>query len=145
MDLGIDGRTALVMGASRGLGRGIAESLAREGARVAMASRSRERVAEAADGISGETVPFEAHTSDLERLAALPGEVEAKLGPVEILVTNTGGPPPGGALDHPREGGGGADRALVLAPRTPADALLPGKRGRGWGRIGDAGAGSRRG
>jgi 3-oxoacyl-[acyl-carrier protein] reductase len=142
MDLGIDGRTALVMGASRGLGRGIAESLAREGARVAMASRSRERVAEAADGIRGETVPFEAHTSDLERLAALPGEVEAKLGPVEILVTNTGGPPLGGALDHPREEWEEAYRSLVLAPRTLADAVLPGMRERGWGRIVNVGSSS---
>ena len=42
---------------------------------------------------------FEADTADLERLARLPGEVEARFGPVEILVTNTGGPPVGLALD----------------------------------------------
>jgi 3-oxoacyl-[acyl-carrier protein] reductase len=142
MDLGIDGRTALVMGASRGLGRGIAEALAREGARVAMASRSRERVAEAADEIEGETAPFEAHTSDLERLAALPVEVEAELGPVEILVTNTGGPPLGGALDHAHDEWEEAYRSLVLALRTLAEAVLPGMRERGWGRIVNVGSSS---
>jgi 3-oxoacyl-[acyl-carrier protein] reductase len=135
MDLGLSGRTALVMGASKGLGRGIAAALAREGARVAMASRSRERVAEAAEAIDGETFAFEAHTSDLDWLAALPGEVESAVGPVEILVTNTGGPPLGGALDNPLEEWEEAYRSLVLAPRVLAEAVVPGMRERGWGRI----------
>lgn len=142
MDLGIEGKTALVMGASRGIGRGIAASLAREGARVAMVSRSRERTAEAAREIEGETVPFEAHTSDLDRLAELPGEVEVELGPVEILVTNTGGPPLGGALDHPHEEWEEAYRSLVLAPRTLAEAVIPGMRERHWGRIVNVGSSS---
>ncbi|MFL5891644.1 MAG: SDR family oxidoreductase [Solirubrobacterales bacterium] len=142
MDLGIEGKTALVMGASRGIGRGIAASLAREGARVAMVSRSRERTAEAAREIEAETVPFEAHTSDLDRLAELPGEVEAELGPVGILVTNTGGPPLGGALDHPHEEWEEAYRSLVLAPRTLAEAVIPGMRERHWGRIVNVGSSS---
>ena len=58
MDLGISGKTALVMGASRGIGRGVAAALAREGARVAMASRSRERLEAAAAEIDGETAVF---------------------------------------------------------------------------------------
>jgi 3-oxoacyl-[acyl-carrier protein] reductase len=140
MDLEIEGRTAVVMGASRGIGRGIAAVLAREGVRVAMASRSRERVAEAAAEIEGETVAFEAHTSDLDRLASLPAEVEAELGPVEILVTNTGGPPLGGALDHPHEEWQDAYRSLVLAPRVLAEAVLPGMRERKWGRIVNVGS-----
>lgn len=142
MDLGIEGKTALVMGASRGIGRAIAAALAREGARVAMASRSRERVAEAAAEIVGETAAFEADTSDLDRLAALPGEVEAELGPVDILVTNTGGPPLGGALDNPREEWEQAYRSLVLAPRVLAEAVLPGMRERGWGRVVNVGSSS---
>src|SRR4051812_8400032 len=123
MDLGIAGKTAPVMGASRGIGRGIAAALAAEGARVAMASRSRERVAEAAEAIGGETAAFEADTSELDRLAALPEEVAAELGPVEILVTNTGGPPLGGALDHAHEEWQEAYRSLVLAPRVLAEAV----------------------
>ncbi len=135
MELGIEGRTALVMGASRGIGRAIAAALAREGARVAMSSRSRERLAEAAAEIEGETAVFEAHTTDLDRLAALPAEVAESLGPVDILVANTGGPPLGGALDNPLPEWEQAYRSLVLAPRVLAEAVVPGMRERGWGRI----------
>lgn len=142
MDLGIEGRTALVMGASRGIGRGIAAALAREGARVAMASRSLERIEEAAAEIDGEAVAFEADTDDLKRLEALPAEVERALGPIDILVTNTGGPPLGATLDHPREEWELAYRSLVLAPRVLAEAVLPGMRERGWGRIVNVGSSS---
>jgi 3-oxoacyl-[acyl-carrier protein] reductase len=135
MDLGIGGRTALVMGASRGIGRGIAAALAREGARVAMASRSKGALREAAEGIEGETAIFRADTADEERMAALPEKVAKKLGPVEILVTNTGGPPLGGALDNPAEEWEAAYRSLVLAPKALIEAALPGMRERRWGRI----------
>jgi 3-oxoacyl-[acyl-carrier protein] reductase len=144
MDLGIGGRVALVMGASRGIGRGIAAALAREGARVAIASRSSERLAEAAGAIEGETATFAADTGDLERLAALPGEVAEAVGPVDILVTNTGGPPLGGALDHPIEQWADAYRSLVLAPRVLIEGVLPGMRDRGWGRIVNVGSTSMR-
>lgn len=140
MDLGIDGRVALVLGASRGIGRAIAAALAREGARVAMASRSRGRLEEAAAEISGEVRTFEADTGDLSRLGRLPGEVEAELGSVEILVTNTGGPPAGGPLDHGTEAWEEAYRDLVLAPRVLIEAVLPGMRKRGWGRIVNVGS-----
>lgn len=139
MDLGIKGRVALVMGASQGIGRGIAAALAREGARVAIASRSRERLEEAAAEI-GEAVPFVADTNDLEALARLPLEVAEKAGSPDILVTNTGGPPPGGALDHGFEEWEEAYRTLVLAPRILAGAVLPAMRARGWGRIVNVGS-----
>jgi 3-oxoacyl-[acyl-carrier protein] reductase len=133
MDLGLESRVALVMGASRGIGRGIAAALAREGARVAISSRSEGRLAEAA--IEGEVVPFAADTSDLERIGELPGEVAREVGPIEVLVLNTGGPPPGAALENSPQEWEKAFRSLVLAPRALVEAVLPGMRERGWGRI----------
>ena len=142
MDLGIDGRTALVMGASRGIGRGIAHALVREGARVGFASRSREDLELAAAEADGPAAVFEADTDDLDRLAALPAEVEDELGAIDILVTNTGGPPPGGALGHSLDEWEAAYRSLVLAPRVLAEAVIAGMRERGWGRIVNVGSSS---
>lgn len=135
MDLGIEGRTALVVAASKGIGRGIAEALAREGARVAISSRSEDSLRDAAKQIDGEVRIFAADTGDLDRVRGLPREVAEALGPTEILVLNTGGPPPGGALDNSLEGWEAAFRSLVLAPRVLAEAVVPGMRERGWGRI----------
>jgi 3-oxoacyl-[acyl-carrier protein] reductase len=165
MELGLEGRVALVMAASRGIGRGIATALAREGARVAIASRTRERIEAAAGEIAAavssaaddstaggadrdprpaEIVPFVADTDDLDRLAALPGEVEAALGPVGVLVLNSGGPPFGGALDQDLDEWQRAYRSLVLAPRVLTGAVVPGMRERGWGRIVNVGSSSTR-
>jgi 3-oxoacyl-[acyl-carrier protein] reductase len=135
VDLGIEGRTALVMAASRGIGKGIAGALAREGARVAISSRSDEALRAAAEEIGGEVRTFPADTADLDRLRALPGEVAEAFGPIDILVANTGGPPGGGALDNSLEEWEEAFRSLVLAPRVLIEEVLPGMRERGWGRI----------
>ena len=140
MDLGLEGKVALVMGASKGLGRAVAAALAREGAQVAIASRSAVRLAEAASEIGDRATPFVADATDLDRLARLPLEVAEELGRVDILVTNTGGPPPGGALDHGFEEWEEAYRSLVLAPRILAGAVVPGMRGEGWGRIVNVGS-----
>lgn len=144
MDLGLQGRVALVMGASQGIGRGIAAALAREGARVAIASRSQERIEEAAGAIEGDVSPFVADATDLDRLAELPAEVASSLGPVEILVANTGGPPLGESLMHELDEWQLAYRSLVLAPRVLAGAVVPGMRERGWGRIVNVGSSSTR-
>jgi 3-oxoacyl-[acyl-carrier protein] reductase len=140
VDLGLEERVALVMGASQGIGRAIAAALAREGARVAISSRSGERLDEAAAEIGGRAMPFVADTDDTERLSSLPAEVAEALGPVEILVANTGGPPFGSALEHDLDEWERAYRSLVLAPRVLAEAVVPGMRERGWGRIVNVGS-----
>jgi 3-oxoacyl-[acyl-carrier protein] reductase len=135
MDLGIEGRVALVMGASKGIGRGISEALAREGAKLAISARSAEGLEDCAAAIGEGVETFPADTGDLDRMAALPGEVSEALGPVEILVTNTGGPPAGGAFAHDAEEWEAAYTSLVQAPRVLAETVIPGMRERGWGRI----------
>jgi 3-oxoacyl-[acyl-carrier protein] reductase len=142
MDLGIEGRVALVMGASKGLGKGIAGALSREGARVAIASRSRERLDATVEELDGNVTAFVADAGDLDRLATLPKEVEDALGPIDILVTNTGGPPRGTALDNSIEEWEEAFRSLVLGVRVLVEAVLPGMRDRGWGRIVNVGSNS---
>src|SRR5688572_13803183 len=130
------------MGSSRGIGHGIASALAREGAKVALVSRSRARLEAAAARIDGETAVFEYDTAELSRLPKLPEDVADALGPVEILVTNTGGPPIGGALDHELDEWRRAYDSLMLAPRLLIEAVLPGMRERGWGRIVNVGSSS---
>jgi 3-oxoacyl-[acyl-carrier protein] reductase len=144
VELGLEGRVALVMGASGGIGRGIAAALAREGAKVAIASRSRERIDAAAKEIGAAVAPFVADAGDLDRLASLPAEVAAALGPLDVLVTNTGGPPLGGALEHALDDWEASYRSLVLAPRVLIGEVLPGMRERRWGRIVNVGSSSTR-
>lgn len=144
MDLGLDGRVALVMGSSSGIGLGIAAVLAREGARVAVVSRSRDRAEEAAATIEGEASPFVADTADLDGLSELPEEVAAALGPVDILVANTGGPPLGRALGHQVADWEQTYRSIVLAPRVLAGAVVPGMQERGWGRVVNIGSSATR-
>ncbi|MDX6581921.1 MAG: 3-oxoacyl-[acyl-carrier protein] reductase [Solirubrobacterales bacterium] len=144
MELGIEGKVALVMGASKGIGRGIAGALAREGAHVALASRSRGRLEEAAAEIGGTTAVFEYDTGELSRLPRLPGDVARQLGPIDILVTNTGGPPLGGSLDADVDEWRRAYDSLVLAPRLLIEVVLPGMRERSWGRIVNVGSSSTR-
>ena len=136
MDLGLDGRVALfVTGASQGIGRAIAAELAAEGARVAMASRSRERIDAAAAEIGAE--PFVHDMADLDAIPDLLAGVQERLGgPVEILICNSGGPPAGpDPLSFSREQWEAAYKLLVLGPLELVEHALPSMRERGWGRI----------
>jgi 3-oxoacyl-[acyl-carrier protein] reductase len=135
MELGIAGRVALVTGASKGMGRAIAAELASEGARVAISSRSRDRIDAAAAEIGA--TGFVHDSGDLDGSPRLVDEVERALGAqVDILVTNTGGPPGGpDPLAFPRDQWEAAYRDLVLAPMALVDRVVPAMRARGWGRV----------
>src|SRR4051812_5058617 len=100
MDLGIRGKVALVTGASAGLGEAVAMALAREGAKVAVSARRLALLENVARRVKEAGAPdscaLAAEQSDATALGAMVREAEARLGPVEILVVNGGGPRPGG-------------------------------------------------
>jgi 3-oxoacyl-[acyl-carrier protein] reductase len=134
MDLRIQGRVALVGGGSRGIGFGIAQALAAEGVRVAIAARDTERARPAADGIGAEVFGFD--SDDLDAIPGLLDGVESALGPVDIYIANTGGPPPGAdPLGFSREQWEAAHRTLVLSPMEIIQRVLPGMQERGFGRV----------
>ena len=134
MDLGISGKVALVTGASKGLGLGVADALAREGATVAISSRSRERIEATAARIGAQG--FVHDTADADGAAKLIAGVEQLLGPIEILVTNSGGPPASpDALSFGHEQWRAAYELLLLGALALVEAVMPGMRARGWGRI----------
>ncbi len=134
MDLGIEGRVALVTGASKGLGYGIARELIAAGASVAISSRSRERVEAAAAELGAR--PFVHDACDVDGVPGFVAAVEQTVGPIEILVANSGGPPADPdplsfTLDQWRE----AYDMLLLGQVALIEAALPAMRERGWGRV----------
>jgi 3-oxoacyl-[acyl-carrier protein] reductase len=133
MDLGLQGKVALVTAASSGIGFGIAQALAAEGATVAVSSRSRERIDAAAAKLGARPYVFD--SMDLDAAPGLIDAVEADLGPLSILVTNTGGPPGGDPLEFTRDQWEDAYRELVLSPLALIEHVAPGMRERGFGRI----------
>ena len=139
MDLGIEGRSALVAASSRGLGRAVAEELAAAGTDLTLCARGEEDLLAAARTIREEHgVAVEAVAADLSVPEEARGVVEAARkahGPVDILVTNTGGPPPGPFEEHGLEAWRSAYRGLLEGAVVLVRGVLPGMRERGWGRI----------
>jgi 3-oxoacyl-[acyl-carrier protein] reductase len=138
MELGLRGRTAVVGGATSGLGRASAVALAAEGCDLLLWSRGADALSATADELRS------AHGVRVERVvadatdpgaAAMVAEAAAAVGPIDILVSNAGGPP---TVDPTATDADGWQRAFQLLAATPielATRLLPGMRERGWGRI----------
>ncbi|MDM9620020.1 SDR family oxidoreductase [Rhizobium sp. S96] len=139
MDLGIKGKRALILASSRGLGHGIAVALAHEGANVLLCGRSGETLEANCKAINAEGKGnadwIWADLSDENFTETVTAAVASKLGGVDILVNNTGGPTPGTTEDMT------ADRletyffSMVLRVITLTNALLPAMKAQGWGRI----------
>jgi 3-oxoacyl-[acyl-carrier protein] reductase len=138
MDLGLDGKTAFVGGAGGGLGGAIAKELAREGARVALADANAESSARTEAEIvkaGGTALALALDTGDLDSFDAALATVERRLGEIDILVNNTGGPPPTQAAGNAPDLWHEHFRSMVLGLIHLTDAVLPGMRARGWGRV----------
>jgi 3-oxoacyl-[acyl-carrier protein] reductase len=128
MDLGLRGRRALVMGASSGLGRAAAEALLAEGTQVAISARGEQRLTETARQLGA--VGIVSDVSVPGAAAALVGEAERRIGPLDILVVNTGGPPAGQFADLSEAAWRTAFEALWMSSVGALLAALPGMRAR---------------
>lgn len=138
MDLGIKGRTALILAAGGGLGGAIAVALAREGARTAIAdidAASLETTARAVAAAGSESLPVVWDIGDSAATEPKLALIEQHLGPVDILVNITGGPPPSGASAIEPEGWRSHFEKMVLSVIGITDRVLPAMRKRRWGRI----------
>jgi 3-oxoacyl-[acyl-carrier protein] reductase len=136
------GRVALVTGASSGLGFASASALVRRGARLAIASRggekldaARQRLQAEAGAEGTEVMAVPADVRDADALARLTEEVERRLGPIDVLVANGGGPPAKPAFEITEEDWQAAIPLVFLFIPRLCRLVLPGMRERRWGRI----------
>ncbi len=141
MDLGIAGKWALVCGASKGLGRGCALALVREGVHVVVVARGREALEQTASELraqGGPAVQVLAVAEDITTVAGRAAVLAVAGGPgvnFDIVVTNAGGPPPGDFRDWDREAWIKAVDANMLTPIELIKATVDGMAARGFGRI----------
>ncbi|MQB07308.1 SDR family NAD(P)-dependent oxidoreductase [Agrobacterium tumefaciens] len=138
MDLGINGKTALVLGAGGGLGGAIASALAREGARVALGDidlAAAEATAARIQAEGGVAFPLAWDLGKLDQIESNVAQIEAKFGSVEILVNNTGGPKPSTVSGQEPALWRESFESMVLSVIALTDRVLPGMRERKWGRI----------
>lgn len=139
MDLGLRNRVALVCGASSGLGKAVAMGLAREGARVAICSRTPEKLEKAAEEIrrstGAEVLAAPADVSVPAEVKKLVKTVYAHFKQLDILVTNAGGPPPGQFLTLPEEAWQKALDLNLLSTLHLCREAVPHMKSSGWGRI----------
>jgi len=134
MDLGLKGKRVLVQGASSGLGFAIAKAFSAEGAIVAICSRNEARIRTAAAKIPG-AIPFAFDLTEKGSGTKLVKEVIKKLGGIDILVTNTGGPPKGLFSTLSIEDWQEGFEQLYLSVVESVLAVLPGMKSQKWGRI----------
>ncbi|MDB4900157.1 MAG: Polyketide synthase/Fatty acid synthase [Gemmatimonadetes bacterium] len=139
MDLGLTGKVALVAASSRGLGRAVAEELAREGASLVLCARGEAALRETAEAIratTGRTVlDVVADVADAAGRARVIEAAMRELGRVDVLVNNSGGPPAGPFESHSAAAWEEAVRQNLVSVVELTRAVLPGMKERRWGRI----------
>ena len=138
MDLGIKGKTALVLSAGGGLGRAIAVAIAREGASVALTDIDTSSLATTAAEIKkngGTVFSREVDLANLSALDDLVAHIDRELGGVDILVNISGGPPPTSAISVSTEFWTKYFHSMVLSMMHITDLVLPGMRAKRWGRV----------
>jgi len=135
MDLGIDGKVALVTAASKGLGRGAALALAREGCHIAICARSEDALAATAAELGPETLAITADVTDPDTPRRLVAETLDRFGALDILVANAGGPPKARALELDDNAIRAAVEANLLTSVRLVREAAPSMRRAGWGRI----------
>ena len=135
MDLGLNGKTALVLGAGGGLGGAIARALSAEGVQVAAADIDAKAAAATVSALPGKALGLTWDLADLAQIEGHIARIEAELGPVDILVNNTGGPPPTPAAGQDSAVWAKHFQAMVLSVIAITDRVLPGMKTRKWGRV----------
>jgi 3-oxoacyl-[acyl-carrier protein] reductase len=138
MDLQLAGKTALIFGGSKGIGRGIADAMAAEGASVAIVARTQSTLDASVAEIKARGGNAIGVAADLGSWATVESAINAArraLGPIDILVNNSGGPPPSGALGVTPEVWEAQFHAMVLSIFRTTEMVVPGMRARKWGRI----------
>lgn len=135
MDLGLRGKVAAVAAASTGLGLASARALAAEGARVAICGRHADRLEAAAATVDGEVVTVVADVSEPADAERFVTEAAERLGPVDVLVANAGGPPGGTFKSTDLAAYEEALRLNLLSTVALCQAAVPGMQERGWGRV----------
>jgi 3-oxoacyl-[acyl-carrier protein] reductase len=139
LDLGLQGRVAIVAAASKGLGRAVAEELAREGASVAICARSASELEQAAAHIQKSTGREVFHQAvDVTNSAAISqfvAAVEQCFGRIDICVTNSGGPPSKLFVDTNPEDWRAAVDLLLMSTVFFAKETLPRMQKNKWGRF----------
>ncbi|HSL23952.1 MAG TPA: SDR family oxidoreductase [Vicinamibacterales bacterium] len=139
MDLGLEGKVAMVAGASRGLGLAVARALAEDGARVSMSSSRQASITAAAEALSqsagAELLSTQCDVrspDDIRRWTAL---TEQRFGGIDLLFTNSGGPPAGPAIAFDDAAWEDASRLLLFSVIRMVRAVLPSMERRGGGAI----------
>ena len=139
MDLGLKGRVALVAASSKGLGRAVAEELAAEGCDLVMCARGADALEAAAKEIRasarGRVHAVAADLTDPREVERVVDEGRQAVGEIDVLVTNTGGPPAGPFESHSPDAWDLAVRQNLGSVLNLVRAVLPGMRDRKWGRI----------